>query len=71
MNALDHKTQIRQWRQTFFASLIFGVPVMVVMIYYMASGGHDHPYLLIPGLSLQNLLMLALCTPVQVLYAVD
>jgi len=66
MGGLDHKAEIRQWKRSFFTSLIFGIPVMVIMIYYRASGAHDNPYMVTPGLSLQNLLMFLLCTPVQV-----
>uniref|UniRef100_H2Z7G2 P-type Cu(+) transporter n=1 Tax=Ciona savignyi TaxID=51511 RepID=H2Z7G2_CIOSA len=66
VGALDHRVAIQQWRRSFLTALIFGVPVMVIMIYYMASGAHNNPYLIVPGLSLQNLLMFLLCTPVQV-----
>nr|CAB3224695.1 copper-transporting ATPase 2 [Phallusia mammillata] len=66
LSGLDHKQEIQQWRRSFFTALIFGVPVMVIMIYYMASGAHNHPYMLVDGLSLQNLLMFLLCTPVQI-----
>nr|BAH24014.1 heavy metal transporting P-type ATPase [Ascidia sydneiensis samea] len=65
LSGLDHQHEILQWRRSFFTSLISGVPVMVIMIYYMASGAHNHPMMIIPGLSLQNLLMFLLCTPVQ------
>nr|XP_039264519.1 copper-transporting ATPase 2-like [Styela clava] len=66
MDSLDHKKEIKQWRRTFLLSLIFGVPVMGFMIYYMASGAHNNPTILVPGLSLHNLIMWLLCTPVQV-----
>nr|XP_009860869.1 copper-transporting ATPase 2 [Ciona intestinalis] len=66
VGALDHRVAIQQWRRSFLTALIFGVPVMIIMIYYMASGAHNNPYMIVPGLSLQNLLMFLLCTPVQV-----
>ena len=39
---------------------------MIIMIYYRASGAHNTPFMIAPGLSLQNLLMFLLSTPVQV-----
>lgn len=67
MGALDHKREIKQWRNSFLLSLLFGVPTMAVMIYYMASGKHNDPKLIIPGLSVMNLVMFCLATPVQVI----
>ena len=91
-----------RWRTSFLWSLIFGVPSMVIMMYFMFakppeeehphtavhanntntsgmdlttliytttpknSGGHGYQIMLIPGLSLDNLLMFLLATPVQV-----
>lgn len=108
-----------RWRNSFLFSLIFGVPVMVVMAYFMISmslkscpsdpddshGNHStHPmddansegsttgmhdghmtstakasttmghssngchdmFMVLPGLSLENLLLFLLCTPCQV-----
>ncbi|XP_076800660.1 copper-transporting ATPase 2-like [Clavelina lepadiformis] len=66
VGSLDHKKEIQQWRRSFFTSLIFGLPVLVIMIYFMASGNHNNKYLITPGLSLENLLMFLLCTPVQI-----
>jgi Cu+-exporting ATPase len=52
-------------------SLIFGLPCMVIMMYYMlemSNEEHEHrdDCCLMPGLSLENLLQFLLATPVQV-----
>lgn len=62
--ALSHSKTIRRWRASFIISLIFGVPVFVVVIAYSIVGEQSGPYIM-PGLSLQNLLLFILCTPVQ------
>jgi len=127
---LDHQKATRKWRMSFLYSLVFGVPVMIVMMYFMikmsahscADGGHDNGshgdittagmnhdvmghdgmsdgmsggmsggmsdgmstgdhenttvkvpckndamIMILPGLSLENLLLFALCTPCQIL----
>ncbi|XP_060556609.1 copper-transporting ATPase 1-like isoform X2 [Ruditapes philippinarum] len=88
----DHRDDIKRWRTSFLWSLIFGVPAMAIMMYFMfapakaeedhtshdnssnmtetttrkmMTGGHGNQYMLIPGLSLDNLLMFLLATPVQ------
>ena len=70
-NFLSHQEEIRKWKSSFLISLIFGGPCMAIMMYYMiqmSSGGHQHKdnCCLVPGLSLQNLLLGLLSTPVQV-----
>ncbi|XP_056882868.1 copper-transporting ATPase 2 isoform X2 [Takifugu flavidus] len=71
---LDHSEEIQQWKNSFILSLVFGLPVMGLMIYMMVmdSQNHDHggsmpeDQNLVPGLSLLNLAFFLLCTPVQI-----
>uniref|UniRef100_A0A669R484 Copper-transporting ATPase 2 n=1 Tax=Phasianus colchicus TaxID=9054 RepID=A0A669R484_PHACC len=67
---LDHKKEIQQWRKSFLCSLVFGIPVLILMIYMLIPGGEHHGAMvleqnLIPGLSILNLLFFVLCTFVQ------
>ena len=88
-----------RWRNSFLFSLIFGIPVMIVMIFAMVKMASDtceadngdgitsdvsaatvsaitaaesnekcgsRSQMLLPGLSLENLLLFLLCTPCQV-----
>ncbi|KAM4789933.1 copper-transporting ATPase 2 isoform 1-T1 [Cyanocitta cristata] len=69
---LDHKKEIQQWRKSFLYSLVFGIPVVVIMIYMQIPSGGDGGSKvlernLIPGLSILNLLFFILCTFVQFL----
>ncbi|XP_021232503.1 copper-transporting ATPase 2 isoform X2 [Numida meleagris] len=69
---LDHKKEIQQWRKSFLCSLVFGIPVLILMIYMLIPGGEHHGSMvleqnLIPGLSILNLLFFVLCTFVQFL----
>ncbi|XP_065670106.1 copper-transporting ATPase 2 isoform X2 [Hydra vulgaris] len=63
--ALSHAKSIKKWRLSFLVSLIFGIPVLGVVIAYSFIGEQNGPYVA-RGLSLQNLLLFLLCTPVQV-----
>ena len=79
-----------RWRNSFLWSLIFGVPALSIMIYFMFASppddhsnqgnmtenmttttakpksSHSYQIMLLPGLSLDNLLMFLLASPVQV-----
>ena len=68
---LSHREEIAKWRSSFIISMVFGLPCMVIMAYYMikmSQPGHAHSDFccIIPGLSLENLLQFLLSTPVQV-----
>ncbi|XP_017295637.2 copper-transporting ATPase 2 [Kryptolebias marmoratus] len=73
-NNLDHTEEIQQWKNSFLLSLVFGLPVMGLMIYMMVMDGQhqDHggsmpeEQNILPGLSLLNLAFFLLCTPVQI-----
>ncbi|XP_065484368.1 copper-transporting ATPase 2 isoform X2 [Caloenas nicobarica] len=69
---LDHKKEIQQWRKSFLCSLLFGIPVLILMIYMLIPVGEHHGSMvleqnIIPGLSILNLLFFVLCTFVQFL----
>lgn len=95
----DHREDIKRWRTSFLLSLIFGLPSMILMMYFMfgvksntdqhtqhdnmsmhanmtmstttttmapmVEGEHGPQIILTPGLSLDNLLMFLLASPVQ------
>ncbi|XP_048589716.1 copper-transporting ATPase 2 isoform X2 [Nematostella vectensis] len=66
---VDHTLSIKKWRRSFLVSLIFGLPVFAIFISYvfLEEAGKRPHVMVIPGLSLENLLMFLLCTPVQIL----
>ncbi|MEQ2188934.1 hypothetical protein GOODEAATRI_019982, partial [Goodea atripinnis] len=62
------------WKNSFMLSLVFGLPVMGLMIYMMImdiqhkeqGGSMPEEQNVLPGLSLINLAFFLLCTPVQI-----
>ncbi|KAM3585147.1 uncharacterized protein V6R79_009024 [Siganus canaliculatus] len=71
---LDHTQEIQRWKNSFLLSLVFGLPVMGLMIYMMVmdsqhgehGGSMPAEHNLLPGLSILNLAFFILCTPVQI-----
>ena len=61
----DHQEDIKKWRNSFLISLLFGLPCMVIMMYYMIKMSRPGDCCLVPGLSLENTLLFLLSTPVQ------
>ncbi|XP_016069075.1 PREDICTED: copper-transporting ATPase 2 [Miniopterus natalensis] len=69
---LDYKVEIKQWKKSFLSSLVFGIPVMGLMIYMLIPSNKPHKSMaldhnIIPGLSILNLIFFILCTFVQFL----
>ncbi|NXX22726.1 ATP7B ATPase, partial [Podargus strigoides] len=68
----DSQLLLFRWRKSFLCSLLFGIPVLILMIYMLIPNGEHHGSMvleknLIPGLSILNLLFFVLCTFVQFL----
>ena len=58
---------LNSWRNSFITAALFGIPAMIVMLLFMFkySNHMDAPQI-VTGLSLENLIMFLLATPVQV-----
>lgn len=61
---------LSRWKNSFLCSLVFGIPVMGLMIYMLIPSHEPQLTVLdhnvIPGLSILNLIFFILCTFVQV-----
>ncbi len=59
------KILIKTWRNSFFLSLAFSLPSMLVMYLFVDQGLPNQQHVIVPGLSVENLVMFLFCTPVQ------
>uniref|UniRef100_A0A8R1HL12 P-type Cu(+) transporter n=1 Tax=Caenorhabditis japonica TaxID=281687 RepID=A0A8R1HL12_CAEJA len=71
LKRLDHSEDVEKWKNTFLISLVCGVPVMIIMIIFhwilhTPMRPERQTPIFTPALSLDNFLLLILCTPVQV-----
>ncbi|XP_067134859.1 copper-transporting ATPase 1 isoform X1 [Centruroides vittatus] len=65
---LSQKEEVKKWRNSFFFSLVFCIPAMAVMMYFMGlrmTRGKMDLCCVVPGLSAENLFLFLLATPVQ------
>lgn len=65
---LSQKEEVKKWRNSFLLSLMFGVPSMLLMMYYMIRRmvyKHDNDCCIFPGLSAENFILFLLATIVQ------
>ncbi|CAF1090663.1 unnamed protein product [Rotaria sordida] len=63
-----HRRETRRWRNSFLLAAIFGIPAMIIMMIFMLKWkDHQQAPQVIRGLSLENLIMFLLSTPVQMI----
>ena len=65
--ALQQQKTVKKWRNAFLVSLIFGLPVMATMIYFMVNKKQKEDLILLPGLSVENLILFVFSSIVQVI----
>ncbi|CAF0904476.1 unnamed protein product [Adineta steineri] len=66
--ARSHRRITRQWRNSFIIAAIFGIPAMVIMLVFMFKyTDHSTAPHVTAGLSVENLIMFLLATPVQII----
>ncbi|VDK77626.1 unnamed protein product [Litomosoides sigmodontis] len=70
LKRLDQSVEVAKWRTSLLVSLLFGIPVMGVMIYFhwflhTPMNRQAQTPVFTPALSLDNLILFVLCTPVQ------
>ncbi|UJR09414.1 hypothetical protein I4U23_013655 [Adineta vaga] len=65
-SAKVHHRETQRWRNSFLLAAIFGIPAMIIMMAFMFKWkNHEDAPQVIRGLSLENLIMFLLSTPVQ------
>jgi Cu+-exporting ATPase len=58
---------LNRWRNSFIIAAIFGIPAMIIMLVFMFKyKNHMKAPHVTAGLSVENLIMFLLATPVQV-----
>ncbi|CAF3388099.1 unnamed protein product [Rotaria socialis] len=63
-----HRRITRQWRNSFIIAAIFGIPAMIVMFFFLFKyKDHSQAPHVTAGLSVENLIMFLLATPVQII----
>ncbi|CAF1034536.1 unnamed protein product, partial [Didymodactylos carnosus] len=64
--ARSHRRETNRWRNSFLLAAIFGLPAMIIMIVFMTKyKDHSTAPQVVMGLSVENLIMFCLSTPVQ------
>ncbi|UJR35789.1 hypothetical protein I4U23_028537 [Adineta vaga] len=66
--ARSHRRITTQWRNSFITAAIFGIPAMIIMLVFMFKyKDHRKAPHVTTGLSVENLIMFLLATPVQII----